>query len=136
MSFTVSALSLAYSVASQVAPEGVRVETQVSASDAHSLPLVIVGTSAPSSVLNGPNESSAAFSLSIRCYSTRRAEALEICDSLYGGFVTAWRTGLSTPFGWISRITQDSQQPHLIQSDLEADNVYRFDCVLDVIARH
>lgn len=136
MAFTVGALQLAYELAVVSAPAGVAVESQLSPASPDALPLVVVSTSAPSSVANGPHESSAAFTVSIRCYSTRRAEALSICDALYGGFVTAWRQGVVTDYGWISRINGTSQQPMLVQSDLEADNVHRFDCVLDVIARH
>lgn len=134
--FTVDTSSLAYALAAGAAPGGVRVESQVSPEAAQDLPLVIVGTSAPSSVTNGPHESSAEFTISIRCYSSRRAQAAQICDAMYAGFFTAWRSGTATPYGWLSRINGTSQQPTPVQSDLEADNVHRFDCVLDVIARH
>jgi len=134
--FTVDTLSLAYAFADDVAPDGVRVETQPDPGAVRDLPLVIVNTSAPTSVVNGPHESSAEFSISVRCYSSRRAQAAEVCDAMYGGFLTAWRSGTTTPYGWLSRINGTSQQPTTVQSDLEADNVHRFDCVLDVIARH
>lgn len=136
MRFTVDALSLAYTLASQSAPEEVRVESQVDAESAQDLPLVIVSTSAPASVSNGPQETSAAFTIAVRCYSGRRAQAAQVCDHMYAGFIQAWRSGTATPYGWISRVTYQSQQPVQVQSDLEADNVHRFDCVLDVIARH
>lgn len=136
MAFTVSALQLAYELATVSAPAGVTVESQLSPASPGALPLVVVGASAPSSVANGPHESSAEFTVSLQCYSLNRAEALSICDAMYGGFVTAWRQGLVTDYGWLSRINGTSQQPTLVQSDLEADNVHRFDCVLDVIARH
>ncbi|PWH05195.1 hypothetical protein DEO23_14030 [Brachybacterium endophyticum] len=134
--FTVDAPSLAYALASTAAADEVRVESQVDPTAPGALPLVIVGTSAPASVPNGPAESSAAFTISLRCYSSRRAQAAQICDAMYRGFFTAWRSGTATPYGWLSRITTTSTQPTPVQSDLEADNVHRFDCVLDVIARH
>lgn len=134
--FTVDALSLAYELAAAAAPAGTTVETQVDAEASLQFPLVIVGASAPVSVQNGPVESSAAFTISIRSYSSRRAQAAQNCDLMYAGFFHAWRAGIVTQHGWISRITATSQQPTLVASDLEADNVHRFDCVLDVIARH
>lgn len=134
--FTVDAPSLTYTLAAAAAPAGTRVESQVDPSSTKSLPLVIVSTSSPTSVVNGPHESSAAFTISVRCYSSKRAEASSICDAMYAGFLTAWRSGTATPYGWLSRINGTSQQPTPVLSDLEADNVHRFDCVLDVIARH
>lgn len=134
--FTVDTPSLTYAIAAGAAPEGVNVESQASPESARTLPLIIVNTSAPASVTNGPHESSAAFTIAVRCYSSRRAQAAEICDAMYAGFLTAWRSGTATPYGWLSRINGTSQQPTPVQSDLEADNVHRFDCVLDVIARH
>lgn len=134
--FTVDAPSLAYALATLAAPAGVRVESQVDPTAPGTLPLVVVGTSAPVSVVNGPHESSARFSVAIACYSDRRAEASGLADAMFAGFLEAWRTGAATQYGWISRITPDSQQPTPVASDLEADNVYRFDCVIDLIARH
>ena len=134
--FTVDALSLAYALAAGTAPDGVTVETAVAPDSTGALPHVIVETSAPVSVSNGPHESSAAFTIAIRCYSTRRAQAAQLCDDMYAGFMTAWRSGTATPYGWLSRINGTSQQPTQVRSELEADNVHRFDCVLDVIARH
>lgn len=134
--FTVDAPSLAYTLASSAAPAGVSVESAVTADATSQLPLVVVSTSAPVSVVNGPAESSAAFTIAVRCYSLKRAQAAQLCDDMYAGFMTAWRSGTATPYGWLSRISGASQQPTPVQSDLEADNVHRFDCVLDVIARH
>lgn len=134
--FTVDAASLTYAVASAIAPEGVTVESQADSTSVNRLPLVIVGTSAPVSVGNDPGYTSAGFTISVRCYSTVRAEAARIADDMYAGFHRAWRTGVVTDYGWLSRITKPSQQPTRVDSDLEADDVYRFDCVLNVIARH
>lgn len=134
--FTVDAPSLTYTIASGVAPEGVQVESQAGATSAGDLPLVIVGTSAPVSVSNDPEYTSAEFTISVRCYSSIRAEAARIADDMFAGFHRAWRSGVVSEYGWISRISNASLQPTPVESDLEADDVYRFDCVLDVITRH
>lgn len=134
--FTVDAPALTYALASAVAPEGVQVESQAGATSVGALPLVIVGTSAPAAVSNGPEYTSAEFTISVRCYSSIRDEASRIADDMYAGFHRSWRSGVVTDYGWISRISRASQQPTPVESDLEADDVYRFDCVLDVITRH
>ena len=134
--FTVDAPALTYAIASAVAPEGVQVESQAGPTSVGALPLVIVGTSAPVAVSNGPEYTSAGFTISVRCYSDVRAEAARIADDMYAGFFRAWRSGIVSEYGWISRIASGSQQPTPVESDLEADDVYRFDCVLDVITRH
>ena len=134
--FTVDAPALTYALASAVAPEGVRVESQAGPTSVGAMPLVIVGTSAPVAVSNGPEYTSAEFTISVRCYSTNRAEAARLADTMFAGFHRLWRSGVVTEYGWISRIIKPSQQPTPVVSDLEADDVYRFDCVLNVIARH
>lgn len=135
--YTVDALSLTFDLVSRVAGPDARVESQVDPTAAKTYPLAIVGASAPASVANGPNRGeSAAFTMSVRAYSTNRVQASDLCDRIYGGVYGLWRAGTVTPYGWLSRITTSSLQPQQVRSDLEADNVYRFDCVLDVIARH
>lgn len=133
---TVDAPSLSYAMASAVAPEGVAIESSAGPTAVGQLPLVIVSTSAPVSVDNDPRYTSAEFTISVRCYSPNRVEAAQLADTMFAGFHRLWRSGVVTEYGWISRITKPSQQPTPVESDLEADDVYRFDCVLNVIARH
>ncbi len=136
MSFTVDSSSLSYALAKDAAPTGWRVESSSPADIGPSLPLSIVSASAPISVANGRAEASASFTIVASCYSRSRAEARAGCDAIYAGFFAAWRSHEATPYGWISRISNDSQQPTYVASGLEADDVHRFDCTLSVIARH
>lgn len=136
MSFTIDSSSLSYALARGSAPDGWRVESSSPADIGASLPLAIVSASGPTSVVNGRAEASASFTIVASCYSQNRAEARAGCDAIYAGFFAAWRSHAVTPYGWISRIGNDSQQPTYVASGLEADDVHRFDCTLSVIARH
>lgn len=135
MTDLVDALGLAVAVARRAAPEGVRVESAFTLDAAATLPLIVVSTSAPVSVPNGPIDASATFDVVVACYSESRAQAAQVCRQAFRGFVQHWRDGIHTEHGWISRLTNSSRQPVQVQSDLEADDVYRFDCVLSLIAR-
>lgn len=136
MSFTIDSSSLAYFLAKDSAPDGWRVESSSPADIGTTLPLSIVSASAPISVANHRAEASASFTIVASCYSRNRAEARAGCDAVYAGFFAAWRSHGVTPYGWISRIGNDSQQPTYVASGLEVDDVHRFDCTLSIIARH
>lgn len=136
MSFTVDSLSMSYVLAKSVAPDGWRVESSSPADIGATLPLAIVSASGPTSVTNHRAEASASFTVVVSCYSRNRAEARQACDAFYAGFIQAWRSRTVTPYGWISRIGNDSQQPTYVASGLEVDDVHRFDCTLSIIARH
>ena len=65
------------------------------------------------------------------------AEASELCDTVYAGIIAAWRDRIRTDYGWISRVlVADTILPQAVASQMEADDIHRFDCVLPVVARH
>lgn len=136
MSFTLDSSSLSYALAKASALPDWRVESSAPADIGSTLPLVIVSASAPTSVINGRAEASASFTIVASCYSRNRSQARQGCDSIYAGIIRAWRSHEVTPYGWISRVGNDSQQPTYVASGLEADDVHRFDCTLSVTARH
>lgn len=136
MSFSVNTAALSYALVSDAAPPGHRVESRVPADSGDTLPLVIVSASAPTSVANHRAEMSAQFTMAVSCYSRDRSEAWSACDAIYGQIIQAWRSRTVTDYGWISHVGNDSQHPTYVASDLEADDVHRFDCTLPVIARH
>lgn len=138
MRYTVDTASLAYALVRLAAPAGTTIESSALADTVSDLPAVIVTASAPTPVDNDPRGgASAAFTISVACYSESRSEASALCDAVYGGIIAAWRDHIRTDYGWISRVlVADTILPQAVASQMEADDLSRFDCVLPVVARH
>ena len=138
MRYSVDTSSLAYALVRLAAPAGAAVESSALPDTVSHLPAVIVSASAPGPVDNDPRGgASARFTLSFSAYAESRSEASELCDQVYAGILAAWRDRIRTDYGWISRVlVGDVILPQPVSSNLEADDLHRFDAVVPVIARH
>lgn len=136
MSFTVSAPELAYALAVQAAPSGAAVETELTPETPVKLPYVLVSTTAPASLANGPQEAASGFDIVLSCYAETNVAALRLCLETYEGFYRLWRSGTATEHGQISHISRESLQPRRVTSVLANDDAVRYDAVVRVVARH
>lgn len=138
MRYTVDVSSLAYALVSAAVPSGTTVLSGAMTDTVQKLPAVIVSVSAPTPVGNDPSGgASAECSIAVSAYSTKRAEASALADTVYAGLIRAWQAGTITPFGWIARVDLGlSILPQQVAPTLAADDLSRFDIVLPVIARH
>ena len=130
-----SALELAYAYAVAAVPDGTTVETQVNADASRRTPHVVIGTSTPRSVNNGPAHLSAEFVINVTAYAENPVEALALARETYAGFHRLWRSRFVTEYGWISSILRSSRHPQVTASTLKADGISRFDAALHVVAR-
>lgn len=138
MRYSVDTSSLAYALVRLAAPASAAVESSALTDTIANLPVVIVSASAPTPVGNDPRgDASASFTITVSCYSESRSEASRLCDTVYAGLIAAWRDRIRTDFGWLSRVlVADTILPQPVSSNLEADDLHRFDAVVPVIARH
>lgn len=113
----------------------VTVESAMTVESGTQLPYVVAQASPPFSVKNGPIEAGMRFIMYAACYSADRMEALAIAEQAYMGVVRLWRDNFEAESGWISRVLPTSNGPFLVTSQMETDDVWRFDVSLDVIVR-
>lgn len=134
--FVLDAPVFALDYVRRIAPKDLRIDSVLQADMPQSESFVIVSTSPAYAVSNGKMEDGSEFTLVISSYSSERARAHETSHLLFERIVKAWRAGIVTEHGWISRIRNTGQHPYPVDSNLEADDFFRFDFTLEIIARH
>lgn len=129
------ALAFAVNMCRLAAPDGVSVDATADVDTVDRLPVALVQTHAPQSVVNGPNAAASTFQIVVSVHAGRRAEASGIAHEMYGRLVEMWRSRTLGRHGGFVHIRNRSQMPFMVDSALNADGVHRFDFTLDVVAR-
>lgn len=133
---------LAYAYVADAVGDKATVEMQTWPDSANHLPLVVVGTSAPVTLVNGPRAQAMSFQIVVSVYDEGIEAAYDLARYITKRLYALWRVGHTTAYGGITYIDRDSTYPERITSSyrqpvanqLETDDSIRFDLTLNVTA--
>lgn len=128
-------LRLAYAYVSAAVGDAATVEMQLWPDAPTNLPLVVVSTSTPIPLSNGPRELGARFDIVCSVYADDLPEAYDLARHVHAECHRLWRGSYRTDYGGIAHIDRNSTRPQRVVLDIESDDAHRFDFDLDVTAR-
>lgn len=128
-------LRLAYAYITEAVGDLATVEMQLWPDDPDRLPLVVVSTSVPAPLGNGPRDLGARFDIVCSVYAEGVEAAYDLARRVHHNCHQLWRGGYRTDYGGIAHIDRNSTRPHRVALDIESGGAYRFDFDLGVVAR-